>query len=132
MQLTKVDSQEERREWAKKLSGWEKENGHLLKEKTISLDTKHKWWYTHGNLRRGYNLLSKEQEPFFVYLKNSSIPKSNNSVEGAISQASGKLADHRGMKTIQQASFLSWYMAFSSVKTKRDLKKLWDAWGKKQ
>ncbi|OGG09492.1 hypothetical protein A2781_06795 [Candidatus Gottesmanbacteria bacterium RIFCSPHIGHO2_01_FULL_42_27] len=101
-------------------------------EKTISFDTKHKWWYTHGNLRRGYNLLSKEQEPFFIHLANTLIPKSNNSVEGVISQASNKLSDHRGMKSNQQVSFLSWYMAFSRVKTRRDLKKLWGEWRKRQ
>lgn len=131
-QLINVESEKEKEEWRKQLDEWGKENGFLLKEKTISFDTKHKWWYTHGNLRRGYNLLSKEQEPFFVHLTNPLIPKSNNSVEGVISQASGKLADHRGMKTQQQVSFLSWYMAFSRVKTKQDLKKLWDAWRRYQ
>lgn len=131
-QLINVSNKKEMKEWKKKLDYWGKENGYMLREKTISLDTKHKWWYTHGNLRRGYNLLSKEQEPFFIHLTNSLIPKSNNSVEGVISQASGKLADHRGMKTIQQVSFLSWYMAFTRVKTRRDLKRLWDAWRRDQ
>lgn len=131
-QLINVGSEKEKEEWRRQLDEWEKENGLLLKEKTISFDTKHKWWYTHGNLRRGYNLLSKEQEPFFVHLTNPLIPKSNNSVEGVISQASGKLSDHRGMKTNQQVSFLSWYMTFSRIKTKQDLKKLWGVWRKEQ
>lgn len=131
-QLINVGSEKEKEEWRKQLNEWEKENGFLLKEKTISFDSKHKWWYTHGNLRRGYNLLSKEQEPFFIHLTNSLIPKSNNSVEGVISQASGKLTDHRGMKTNQQVSFLSWYMAFSRIKTKLELKKLWGVWRRRQ
>ena len=131
-QLINVNSEKEKEEWSSQLDEWKKEYGYMLIEKTISFDTKHKWWYTHGNLRRGYNLLSKEQEPFFIHLTNPLIPKSNNSVEGVISQANGKLSDHRGMKTNQQVSFLSWYIAFSRVKTRRDLKKLWGIWWKKQ
>ena len=129
-QLINVSSEKEREKWLSQLDEWKKEHGYMLIEKTISFDTKHKWWYTHGNLRRGYNLLSKEQEPFFIHLHNPLIPKSNNSVEGVISQVSGKLSDHRGMKTNQQVSFLSWYMAFSRIKTKKDIKKLWDVWRK--
>lgn len=124
-QLININSEKEKEGWLSQLDEWKKEYGYMLTEKTISFDTKHKWWYTHGNLRRGYNLLSKEQEPFFIHLTNTLIPKSNNSVEGVISQASNKLSDHRGMKSNQQVSFLSWYMAFSRVKTRRDLKKLW-------
>ena len=127
-QLINIESEKEKGDWLRQLNEWRKENGHMLTEKTIGFDTKHKWWYTHGNLRRGYNLLSKEQEQFFVHLDNPLIPKSNNSVEGVISQASGKLSDHRGMKTQQQVSFLSWYMAFSRIKTKQDLKRLWGLW----
>ena len=131
-QLININSEKEKEEWLSKLNEWSKEYGYMLTEKTTSFNTKHKWWYTHGNLRRGYNLLSKEQEPFFIHLYNPLIPKSNNSVEGVISQASNKLSDHRGMKTNQQISFLFWYMAFSRVKTRLDLKKLWGIWRKKQ
>ena len=129
-QLITVTNEKEKEEWLEKLDHWKNEHGMMLTEKTTSFDTKRRWWYTHGNLRRGYNLLSKGQEPFFVHLINPLIPKSNNSVEGVISQASGKLSDHRGMKTEQQVSFLSWYMAFSRIKTKQDLRKLWGAWRK--
>ena len=131
-QLININSEKEKEGWLSQLDEWEKEHGYILTEKTISFDTKHKWWYTHGNLRRGYNLLSREQKPFFIHLTNPLIPKSNNSVEGVISQVSNKLSDHRGMKTNQQVSFLSWYMAFSRIKTRRDLKKLWGVWRKKQ
>jgi len=128
VQLIKIASGKERTEWLNKLDEWKKENESMLTVKTLSFDTKHKWWYTHGNLRRGFNILTKEQDPFFIHLTNPLIPKSNNSVEGVISQASGKLSDHRGMKTLQQVYFLSWYMAFSRIKTGKDLKRLWGAW----
>lgn len=124
-QLINIVNEKEKNDWLGESNDWRKESGHMLTEKTIGFDTKHKWWYTHGNLRRGYNLLSKEQDPFFVHLTNPLIPKSNNSVEGVISQACGKLSNHRGMRTKQQVSFLVWYMAFSKVKTRQDFKKLW-------
>ena len=44
--------------WQSDLIDWEKENGKLLKIKTIGVNTKKKWWYTHGNIRRAWRLLN--------------------------------------------------------------------------
>jgi len=101
----------------------------MLKEKTIgSQFIKKKWWYTHGNLRRAWRLLTHDQDPLFVFLTNPLVPKTNNSLEGVNSNLKQKLGDHRGMSTARQASFLSWYMAFTRVKTEMDLRKLWAYW----
>lgn len=100
----------------------------MLQEKTIGEGTKKKWWYTHGNLRRAWKLLTDDWYPFFVHLENEQIPHSNNSLEGTISQMKNKLSDHRGMKTPQQVSFISWYMTFTRVKNRRHLLKLWGYW----
>lgn len=116
--------------WQEKLIDWEKENGKLLKIKTIGVNTKKKWWYTHGNLRRAWRLLTKDQEPFFVYLTNPKIPKTSNSLEGVNSQLKQKLGSHRGMKHPQQVSFAFWYFSFSRVKSRLNLKKLWVGWKK--
>jgi len=102
----------------------------LLMIRTKGIGTKKKWWYTHGNLRRAWRLLTKDQDPFFVYLTNPQIPNSNNSLEGVNSQLKQKLGDHRGMKLQQQVSFAFWYFTFSRVKNKSDLKKLWAGWKK--
>lgn len=127
-QLTNIKTEEGRRNWLKSLIKWEKEYGYLLKEKTYGFETQKKWWYTHGNLRRGWRLLTDDWQPFFIHHDYPFIPHSNNSLEGTISQAKNKLIDHRGMKIIQQVSFLSWYFTFSRVKTKQDFKKLWVVW----
>lgn len=116
--------------WQSKLIDWDTAYGHLLKIKTKSENTKKKWWYTHGNLRRAWRLLTKDQDPFFVYLTNPLIPYSNNSLEGVNSQLKQKLGDHRGMKHPQQVSFAFWYFTFSRVKSLADLKKLWAGWKK--
>jgi len=133
LDLKNISNNEGKVEWQEKISQWEKKYDHLLKEKTLGLPGhQKKWWYTHGNLRRGFRLLTYDQEPLFVHLANNLIPKSNNSLEGINSQLDQRLGNHRGMKTNQQISFLFWYMAFSRVKTRLDLKKLWGIWRKKQ
>ena len=127
-QLPHITTVEKKRAWLAALISWEEHYGHMLQEKTIGAGTQKKWWYTHGNLRRGWRLLTHNWDPFFIHLDYPLIPKSNNSLEGVISQASNKLINHRGMKVSQQASFLCWYFTFTRIKTKQDLKKLWGCW----
>jgi len=116
--------------WQSLLTDWEKDNGELLKLRTFGVNTKKKWWYTHGNLRRAWRLLTKDQEPFFVYLSTPGVPKTSNSLEGVNSNLKQKLGEHRGMKHAQQVSFAFWFYAFSRVKNPADLKKLWVGWKK--
>jgi len=59
---------------------------------------------------------------------NRLIPKTNNALEGVNVNLKQKLGDHRGMNTARQAAFLSWYLAFTRVKTGKSLKKLWVWW----
>ena len=70
-------------------------------------------------------LLTKNQENLFVYLHHQFIPKTNNGLEGVNSQLKRKLGNHRGMKAQQQAAFCFWALAFSRVKNRADLKRLW-------
>lgn len=122
------DSQKE--QWRERIFKWEEQYGHLLKEKTIGLpENKKKWWYAHGSLRRGYRLLTYDQESLFVYLSNKLIPKSNNSIEGINSQLDQKLGDYRGMKINQQISFVFWHLTFGGEgKNLSKLRKLWGYW----
>ena len=114
--------------WQITLVKWEIKYGKLLTIRTIGINTKKKWWYTHGKLRSAWRLLTRDQDPFFVYLDYKLIPKSNNSLEGVNSQLKQKLGDHRGMKHFQQVSFAFWYFTFSRVKNSSDLKKIWAGW----
>lgn len=128
--LLKIKTKEEERRWKAYLIEWEMAFGHLLKERTISNDIEggKKWWYTHGDLRRAWRLLTDDWYPFFVYLDYPIIPNSNNSLEAVNGQAKRNLGNHRGMKTSQQVSFLFWYLTFTRTKNKQDMKKLWDYW----
>lgn len=116
--------------WQSGLVDWEKQYSKSLTIKTIGVNTKKKWWYTHGDLRRAWRLLIKDQNHFFVHISHKLIPPTNNSLEGVNSQMKQKLGDHRGMKLPQQVSFAFWYYTFSRIKNTSDLKKLWVGWKK--
>lgn len=130
--LLQIKTKEEERQWKAQLIEWEMAFGHLLKERSFSLTeetkTGPKWWYTHGDLRRAWRLLTDDWYPFFVFLDYPLIPNTNNSLEGVNSQAKRSLGNHRGIKTLQQVSFLFWYLTFTRTKSKQDMKKLWDYW----
>lgn len=130
LDLKNVSGQKERLNWQEKVKNWEKTYSHLLKVKTIAQPGHHKkWWYTHSNLRRGYRLLTHDQDSLFVYLMNDLIPKSNNSLEGINSQLDQKLGSHRGMKINQQTAFAFWYLTFGNEgHNLSKLRKLWDYW----
>lgn len=118
--------------WTAALVRWEKHNGNMLKEKTHAPSgTDRSWWYTHRNLRRAWRLLTREQDPLFIFLINHLIPKTNNALEGVNSNLKQKLGDHRGMSTQRQTAFLFWYMAFTRSKTDKVVKKLWVYWKSK-
>jgi hypothetical protein len=123
--LIHITTYKEKQTWIASLILWEKQYGHILKEKTT--DTIHKrWWYSYPHVRRAWRLLTHNWDPFFIHLTHPLIPHSNNALEGTISQASQKLLSHRGMQTMQQVSFLFWYFTFTQTKTQQDRKELWD------
>lgn len=127
-QLIKINSWAEVDIWLKRLARWYDRYGLMLKERTKNPETKRGWWYTHGDLRRAWRLLTDYQQPFVEHLDCPILPRSNNSLEGTFSQAVNKLIDHRGMVIDQQVSFLNWYFAFTRVKNRTDLFKLWAYW----
>lgn len=130
LDLKNISSSKERLGWQERITNWEKTYGSLLKVKTKGQPGhRKKWWYTHGNLRRGYRLLIHDQDCLFVYLANPLIPKSNNSLEGVNSQLDQKLGSHRGMKIAQQVSFVFWYLIFGGEGNNLPkLRKLWAYW----
>ena len=127
--LRKIQTVEDMHEWKQTLTDWGYQWSAMLTEKTKAPrgGTK-QWWYTHGNLRRGWKLLTTDTDSFFVFLAVDGLPKTNNSLEGVNRNIKGKLGVHRGLITAFQVSLLSWVMIFSRVKKPEDLRKLWDAW----
>lgn len=131
--ITQVRSSDDLETWRLWLTCWEVFYGELLRERSYPLDpktSKKKWWYTHSNIRRAFQILTKDQDCLFEYLNHPHIPNTNNSLEGLNSDIKTKLANHRGMKHWQQYCFVQWYLAFRKVKNPEDLRKLWAEWKK--
>jgi len=129
--LFSIETQQDLLIWKGMLARWEEKHRNMLKERTVVQKEERKsWWYTHGNLRRGWRLLTHDQSSLFVFLSYPLIPKTNNSLEGVNSNLKQKLGNHRGMVTMRQVSFLSWYLAFTRVQNDAGLKKLWGWWKK--
>ena len=124
--ITKIKTHEEKYYWVKAVDQWISKYDFLLKEKTRGLNTKKKWWYTHGNLRRAVKLLKFDEKHLFAYLDYPILPDTNNSLEGVNSQTKTKLSNHRGFKVTQQVTFIFWMLTFQRVKNRNDLKELWD------
>ncbi len=109
------------------LNHWHKQYDNLLKERSYpepGSAVKRKWWYTHGNLRRAWRLLTKDQSSLFCFLDNPLVPKTNNSLEGV----NRHLYRRVGMGKAKQLSFMLWRLAFSRLKTKRQVLTLWAYW----
>ena len=53
-----------------------------------------KWWYTHGNLRRGWRLLTTAPDAFFVFLSVNGLRKQTIAWEGVNRNLKGKLGVH--------------------------------------
>lgn len=129
LSLRRIKTREDMDAWKQSLTAWGYQWGDLLTEKTRApVGSTKKWWYTHGNLRRGWRLLTTDTDSFFLFLSVKGLPKTNNSLEGVNRNIKGKLGVHRGLTTAFQVSLLSWVMAFSRVKKPTDVKKLWDSW----
>ena len=124
-----ISTQAHKDTWIAWLSCWYVFYGDLLTEKSYRenpMTGKIRWWYTHTNIRAAYRILTKDQDHLFIHLNTPHIPKTNNGLEGLNSNLKGKLTDHRGMKHLQQVSFVFWYLTLQKVKTKAHMKILWD------
>jgi|GEM_PF-1121205 len=124
--ITQINNDEEKNQWLKSVDDWIVNHQFLLRERTVGIGTKKKWWYTHGNLRRAVKLLKFDEKHLFTYLDYLYLPRTNNSIEGVNSQIKTKLSNHRAMKTPQQVVYIFWLMTFRRVKNRKDPKRLWD------
>lgn len=133
LSLRRITIREDMDIWKQALTVWGYQWGEMLTEKTRApKGSTKKWWYTHGNVRRGWRLLTTDTDSFFVFLTVKGLPKTNNSLEGVNRNMKGKLGIHRGLTTALQVSLLSWVMVFSRVRKPMDLRKLWDAWRRRK
>lgn len=129
--LHRIKTTDDRGIWYTAMTRWGYIYGDLLTDKTIAPNgsTRH-WWYTHGNLRRAWRLLTHEHTALFQYLATPLLPATNNSLEGVNRSLAGKISIHRGLTTDLQVSLVFWSCAFSRTKTPEQVRRLWDTWKK--
>lgn len=127
--LHRIKTGEDRNAWYAAMTRWGYVYGDMLTAKTIALkgSSRH-WWYTHGNIRRAWRLLTHEHTALFQYLVFSTLPPTNNSLEGVNRSLAGKISIHRGLTTDLQVSLVFWSCAFSRTKTREQVRRLWDTW----
>ena len=66
--ITDIETHEEKYYWLSSVNYWISKYDDLLKEKTVGIGTKKKWWYTHGKTRRAIKLLTFDEKHLFTYL----------------------------------------------------------------
>lgn len=127
LSLIRVNSVEDKDIYLSVSEAWHCRYGHLLKTKTYPLPgsgVKRRWWYTHGNLRRAWRLMTKEPDSLFNFLTHPLIPKTNNSLEGINRHLNRRI----GTKKNKQVALMMWQLAFSRTKSRYQRNKLWAAW----
>lgn len=125
--LVTIRSKQEQDAYLITLNQWYREYGSLLTTKSYPIPgsgVKRKWWYTHGNLRRAWRLMTKDPGSLFLFLENNRIPSTNNSLEGI----NRHLKRRAGMSKGKQLALMMWKLAFSRMKTISQQRRLWDIW----
>jgi hypothetical protein len=125
--LLEINTWREKENHLVTLTEWHKRYGCLLKQRSYPLlgsGVKRRWWYTHGNLRRAWRLLTKDTGSLFHYLDNFLVPRTNNSLEGI----NRHLRRRNGMGKSKQLSLMMWRLAFSRIKTEKQMAILWAYW----
>jgi len=125
--MTEIKSLSDRDCYLSMLDRWYRRYASLLKERSYpepGSTAKRHWWYTHGNLRRAWRLLTKDQNSLFHFLDNPLVPSTNNSLEGV----NRHLRRREGMGKGKQLALMMWRLAFSRIKTDRQRLKLWAYW----
>jgi hypothetical protein len=95
---------------------WESRHKSFLKEKTYYYDfnlKKHRWFYTHKNVRRAFYSIKPPFNNLFTYLDYSHIyiPHTSNSIEGGInSPLKSLIYSHRGKSLLSQRQLISFYL----------------------
>jgi hypothetical protein len=109
--LPKVQTRRQKRKWIRLFRYWCRKRHCFLKERTYSpTNTKH-WWYTHRKLRAVRSLLKHSSPDLFRFVKDRTIPRTSNHVEGGInSRMKDLFRRHRGIKGWKKIILAGYYL----------------------
>lgn len=95
-QLSLVRTLRHKRKWLRQFCHWKRRHHDFLKERTEA--TSGRSWYTHRVLRAVRSLLTNATPDLFRFVRDSSIPRTSNHVEGGLNARLKELRRcHRGM-----------------------------------
>lgn len=115
--INQVTNHYEAKLWLNRLSYWERDYGHLTKERTYGWkeDGRRTWWYTHKNLRGAFRTLMNTTNHLFLYLDYKNLEKDTNGLESEFSHLKQKLNMHRGLKRHRKVKAIYWFCHFKSL-----------------
>ena len=124
LQLTKISTLDQAREWTKNLHDFGQVYKHFLSEKTLTPTHRRRsnrtWEWTHLRVRQAYKSLRNlsQKQHLFTYLQpppHALMPQrwvaTTNSLEGGVNAPLKRIADaHRGRTGERQRKMLEWYL----------------------
>ena len=118
--LNKIRNHYEAGLWIARLSFWERDFGHLTKERTYGVkeDGSKTWWYTHKNLRRAFRTLRTTLDHLFLYLDYDDLEKDTNGLESEFSHLKQKIGMHRGLIRKRKINAIYWFCYLKSLERK--------------
>lgn len=118
--LASIENYDQRDKWLVDLLSWCDKYMDFLKEKSY-LNGSKRWWYTHKNLRKVRAMILNALPDLFHYLKDNSIPKDTNGLEGRFSSLKQHYRQHRGLSKSRRKAYLYWYVSVVINKEKPTL-----------
>jgi len=117
LQLLKVDSSDDAHVWNVLFDAWSELFTDVLNERTYSAGPKDKpkrsWWYTHKSLRKAWRLLKNSQPHLWLWLDQTTVPKTTNLLEGGINAPIKRLLHrHSGLRLDRQKLAIAWWVFF--------------------
>jgi hypothetical protein len=120
LRLSSIRTLRQKRKWIRKFRHWKRRHFTFLKERTQAISGRS--WYTHRVLRGVRSLLTNATPDLFRFIRDSSIPKTSNTVEGGLNARLKELIRcHRGTTLQGKLVLCCWYLSKRQRKPTRNV-----------
>jgi Transposase, Mutator family len=109
LRLSSIQTRRQKRKWIREFCSWKRRHHRFLKERTQALSGRS--WYTHRVLRGVRSLLTNATPDLFRFIRDPSVPKTSNTVEGGLNARLKELIRcHRGTTLQGKLVLCCWYL----------------------
>jgi hypothetical protein len=110
VRLSSIQTLRQKRAWIRKFRHWKRRHYTFLKERTCAASGRS--WYTHRVLRGIRSLLTNATPDLFRFIRDPSIPKTSNTVDGGLNARLKELIRcHRGTTLQGKLVLCCWYLS---------------------